>query len=211
MYMRKMQKKIRSLLYAGLGLVLCVFLCGGIGMTAQAEESKTYEGFTYAENEDGITITKYTGDKTELVIPGEINGKKVISIGEEAFRGCSELTSVTIPEGVTYIGWYAFYGCSELTSITIPEGVRWIGNEVFRGCSELTSITIPESVTSIGSYAFYGCSSLTSITIPEGVTSIGREAFGGCSELTSITIPEGVTSIDELAFVMQLLKQEAIH
>ena len=120
------QKKIRSLIYAGLGLILCVLLCGGIGMTAQAAETKTYEGFTYTENGSGITIYGYTGDKTELVIPGEIDGKKVTDIGMNAFYKYSSLTSVTIPESVTSIGFAAFWGCSGLTSVKIPEGVTSI-------------------------------------------------------------------------------------
>ena len=69
------QKKLKSLICAGLGLILCVLLCGVIGMTAQAEESKTYGDFTYEERTNGITITGYVGDKTEVVIPEEIAGK----------------------------------------------------------------------------------------------------------------------------------------
>ena len=80
----------------------------------------------------------------------------------------------------------SFKGCTSLTSITIPESVIVIGNEAFYGCSSLTSITIPDSATSIGSSAFYGCSSLTSITIPDGVTSIGYGAFEGSKSLTSV-------------------------
>ena len=182
------QKKIRSLIYAGLGLILCVLLCGGIGMTAQAAETKTYEGFTYTENGSGITIYGYTGDKTELVIPGEIDGKKVTDIGMNAFYKYSSLTSVTIPESVTSIGFAAFWGCSGLTSVIIPEGVTNIGVCAFLGCSGLTSVTIPESVTSIEGRAFSGCSGLTSITIPAGVTRIEETAFEGCSGLTSIVV-----------------------
>ena len=122
------------------------------------------------------------------------------SIGRYAFRGCSGLTSITLPESVESIGFWAFSGCSGLTSITIPESVKSIGWEAFRGCSGLTSITIPNSVTSIGAHAFYGCSGLTSITIPESVTSIEKSTFFGCSGLTSITIPESVTSIENSAF-----------
>ena len=224
------QKKIKSLIYAGLGLVLCVLLCGGIGMTAQAE-SDGY--FTYKENESGITITGYVGDETELVIPGKIDGKKVTDIGAHAFQNCSSLTSITIPAGVKSIEWCAFYGCSSLTSITIPVGVKSIEDFAFYGCDSLTSIivdkgnkyydsrdncnaiietksnkliygckktVIPKSVTSIGARAFENCSGLTSIIIPEGVTNIGYSAFWGCSGLTSITIPKSVTSIDMDAF-----------
>ncbi|MBR2589865.1 MAG: leucine-rich repeat domain-containing protein [Clostridia bacterium] len=134
------------------------------------------------------------------IIPNEINGLPVTSIGSSAFYGCSGLTSITIPDGVTSIGNDAFYGCSGLTSITIPDGVTSIGSSAFYGCSGLTSITIPDGVTSIESFAFSGCSGLTSITIPDGVTSIGNDAFSGCSGLTSITIPDGVTSIEGWAF-----------
>ena len=72
-------------------------------MTAQAAEIKTYEGFTYTENGSEITITGYTGDKTELVIPGEIDGKKVTDIGKKAYKEYSSITSVKIHEGVTKI------------------------------------------------------------------------------------------------------------
>ena len=98
------------------------------------------------------------------------------------------------------LGKYAFYGCSGLTSLTIPSGVTSISDLAFEGCSGLTSLTIPSSVTSIGWYAFSGCSGLTSLTIPSGVTSIGNQTFEGCSGLTSLTIPSGVTSIGYYAF-----------
>ena len=121
-------------------------------------------------------------------------------LGDYAFYGCSGLTSLTIPSGVTSIGWHAFEGCSGLTSLTIPSSVTSIGGEAFNGCSGLTSLTIPSGVTSIGYSAFSGCSGLTSLTLPSGVTSIGSEAFSGCSGLTSLTLPSGVTSIGYSAF-----------
>ena len=121
-------------------------------------------------------------------------------LGDWAFYGCSGLTSLTIPSGVTSIGDKAFRGCSRLTSLTIPSGVTSIGDWAFSGCSGLTSLPIPSSVTSIGNYAFYGCSGLTSLTLPSGVTSIGNYTFYGCRGLTSMTIPSGVTSIGNDAF-----------
>ena len=121
-------------------------------------------------------------------------------LGDGAFSGCSGLTSLTIPSGVTSIGNYAFKGCSGLTSLTIPSSVTSIGESAFRGCSGLTSLTIPSGVTEISDRTFEGCSGLTSLTIPSGVTSIGDKAFYGCSGLTSLTIPSGVTSIRDYAF-----------
>ena len=132
---------------------------------------------------------------TSLTIPSGVT-----SIGKSAFSGCSGLTSLTLPSSVTSIGGDAFYGCSGLTSLTIPSGVTSIGEEAFGGCSGLTSLTIPSGVTSIGNYAFKGCSGLTSLTIPSSVTSIGESAFRGCSGLTSLTIPSGVTEISDRTF-----------
>ena len=119
----------------------------------------------------------------------------VKSISAGAFRDCTNLTSITIPNSVTSIGAYAFYGCTSLTSIMIPTSVTSIEPDVF-AYSGLTSITIPNSVTSIGEYAFERCTNLTSITISNSVTSIEYGAFEGCTSLTSINVGSGNTKYD---------------
>ena len=116
---------------------------------------------------------------------GDQNGSND-ELGYSVFKGCSVLTSVTIPSSVTSIGGSAFEGCSGLTSLTIPSSVTSIGGSAFKGCSGLTSLIIPSSVTSIGSYVFENCSGLTSITIPSSVTEIGGAAFKGCGSLVNL-------------------------
>ena len=118
-----------------------------------------------------------------IAIPSSLGGYPVTTINSSAFKGCSGLTSVTIPNSVTSIGDSAFYGCSGLTSVTIPDGVTSIGDYAFYGCSGLTSVTIPDGVTSICDYAFSGCSGLTSVAIPNSVKRIASYAFSNCEAL----------------------------
>ena len=129
---------------------------------------------------------------TTAIIPSSVTYNSmtysVTSIGRSAFRNCTGLTSVTIPNSVTSIEINAFSNCSGLTSVTIPNSVTSIGNTAFSNCSGLTSVTIPNSVTSIGIYVFDNCTGLTSIEIPNSVTSIGGGAFYGCSGLTSLKL-----------------------
>ena len=167
----------------------------------EAQNATAAKDFGYYEDVDGtITITKYYGSDTEVVIPETIDGKSVTSIGATAFSMCRSLTSIGIPSSVTSIGEYTFSGCSGLTSIGLPSGVTSIGDGAFSECSGLTSIELPSGVTSIEEQTFKKCSSLTSIEIPSSVTSIGAGAFEECSSLTSIEIPPSVTSIGYSAF-----------
>ena len=146
----------------------------------------TFRGIFPSEEDE------YTGS---VVIPSAVNYNgvtySVTSIGDEAFFGCTGLTSIVIPNSVTSIGECAFLGCTGLTSIDIPNSVTSIGRQAFDGCTGLTSINIPNSETSIDEYAFVGCTGLTSIVIPNSVTDIGDGAFHGCTGLISIVVESG--------------------
>ena len=150
----------------------------------------------------------------DVVIPSsvEYNGTtySVTSIRNYAFKYCSGLTSVTIPNSVTSIGDGAFFDCSGLTSVTIPNSVTSIGNWAFSDCSGLTSVTIPNSVNSIGVSAFFDCSGLTSVTIPNSVTSIGESAFSNCSGLTSIDVASENTHYSSIDGVLYNYAQDTL-
>ena len=144
-----------------------------------------------------IGVTAFVGcsDLTSVTIPDSVT-----SIGESAFSNCENLTTAIIPDSVTSIGDRAFISCSDLTSVTIPDSVTSIGEGAFSGCKRLTTVTILGSLTSIGEAAFKECKSLTTVTISGSVTSIGAGAFTGCKNLTDVTIPDSVKSIGEGAF-----------
>ena len=114
-------------------------------------------------------------------------------LGMYAFKGCSGLTSLTLPSCVTSIGTAAFEGCSGLKSLTIPSCVTSIGREAFRGCSGLKSLTLPSSVTLIGEWAFDGCSGLTSIYVyPEKLPKLESNVFNGCdAKNCTVYVPKG--------------------
>ena len=119
-------------------------------------------------------------------------------IGNSAFNGCPNLTTVELGNGVTSVGDNAFSKCTALTSVNIGDGVTSIGKNAFNGCTALTNANIGSGA--IGESAFNGCTSLANVTLGNGVTSIGKNAFLRCTALTSISIGSGVTSIESGAF-----------
>lgn len=152
----------------------------------------------------GSTYSAYNEYRENISIPQEVTymgrTRKVTSIGNNAFRDCKYLKSVSIPDDVTNIGNYAFHMCSVLASLEIPNSVSNIGSSAFEGCQALSSINIPTSLTTIESSAFEYCINLTSLTIPSNIICIGPRAFHRCSGLTSVSISENVTSIEKAAF-----------
>ena len=187
-----------------------------ISLYAASSTDTKYEvegGYIYFDESTG-TITDCDESVTSAVIPSEINGVKVTSIGEYAFSDCSNLTSITIPEGVTHIGYEAFQNCSSLTKLIMPESVTDIDGNVkgssyaFENCDGLkTAGPIGSGCNyefgwkeKIPEFAFAG-SDIISADLSEGITSIGDYAFMDCDRLKSVTIPTGVSNIGSGAFM----------
>jgi len=167
--------------------------------TPQGTQYTSESDFKIRKASNMVQISGYTGSATVVNIPPTIQNIPVTSIGSNVFKDRTNLTGVTIPDGVTDIGVAAFSGCTNLTSIIIPDSVTMINEGAFRGCLKLTSISLPKKMTEIYVNVF-SQTGLTGVVIPNGVTGIGIGAFSNCANLTSVTIPNSVTNIDVLAF-----------
>ena len=122
--------------------------------------------FTFTTNNGALTITRYLGSATALVIPNATNGYPITGIANSAFLRASTLTNVLLPDGLVTIGDSAFYSCFGLVSINFPESLASIGSSAFNGC-KLTTVAIPGGVTNIGLQAFAGCSTLQELTVDD--------------------------------------------
>lgn len=183
-------------------------------LTVSVEE-RTGGDYTYKNLDDGtVEITGYIGEDTSLVIPGELDEKKVTGIGKYAFWNGSSLTDIAISEGVTYIAEGAFADCINLKSVIIPKSMLSIGESAFTGCKSLESVEIPENVQKIGNSPFYNCSSLKEICVNEKNSSYTSEQgvlfnkertvliqYPAGKETAVYTIPEGIAVIAQSAFV----------
>ena len=181
-----------------------------------AESVDAYKSATYWNNYASKIHTapmtvKYTDNSTKQFYnltsienntdPNKANAKEVFIgdsvniIGDSAFEGSHNLTSITLPTSLTQIGTYAFSGCWSLTDIVIPDNVTSIAYKAFYNCSSLTGITISRNVAKIDNSTFEGCDKLTSVVLPESVATINSGAFNGCSSLSSVTIQNSASKL----------------
>ena len=133
-----------------------------------------------------------TSFQGSFVIPNILSdyGYMVTEVGYKAFYNCTGMTSVSIPNTITFIDYSAFSGCTGLTSVVIPSSVTQMDWYTFWGCTNLKTVVLNNGLKTIGKRDFYNCTSLTSINIPSSVTSIGSKAFGYdySTKLTSVTV-----------------------
>ena len=185
-----------------------------MALCAVCAGAEAYGNFEYGVLDDGtVEITGYKGSEQKVDIPEKINKKSVTRIGNLAFKNCTKITSIAMPDSVVYIGRSAFYNCTSLKSITIPDGVKEIGYAAFSECAGLVSVKIPDNVTKIGDSAFINCANLTKIDVTAGnkyYSSANGVLFNkDKSEIicypagiknVGYSIPDGVTVIRDRAF-----------
>ena len=200
----------------GLALVLalvCVVLLG-VGVSAETvAEGVCGDDLTWVLDDAGVlTISgsgnfigfeyytdapwhPYANSVTTVYLPDSI-----VMLGQDAFRGCSNLTAINLPDKLIAIGDRTFFECHSLNEIVLPSNLKTIGNYAFAYCTSLASIALPDSVYRIGEGVFYMCTSLKSASLSHSLDAISREAFRGCHSLVSISIPSEISMIWSNAF-----------
>lgn len=188
-------------------VVLTIILLSGHVIADAKTSTKDFivkDKIIYQKKDTG-TLSVYGFKKgiTKANIVNSIKGMKVTTISWQAFRKCSTLKSVIVPDSVSVIGGDAFYGCKSLTSIKIPSGVRKIGGFAFASCKSLEGIMVPEQLKIIAEGVFEGCTSLVNIRIPQRISYISSDAFSGCKKLNCINVDKNnkiYSSVDGILF-----------
>lgn len=152
----------------------------------------------------------YIASSYESLTTLDISAVSNASLPTQAFASWTALETLHLPVNLTVIPYQMVYGCTNLSTISIPNYVQEFGNEAFSGCVKLHSIDFADgqNLLSIGQYAFYNCSTLVSVTVPEGVQTLGAYAFYNNASLVKIKLPSTLSVIGNYAFgnCQQLMK-----
>ena len=170
------------------------FIRSGAKWHYESNEGVSFQ-YQYQINSDGKTCTITQADPLiygTVEIPGKIDDYIVTAIGAEAFRDCSSLAQVILPNSVTKIERYAFFCCYALEKVIFPPKLKSIDESAFELCENLQSIEIPESVVEIGEKAFMGCESIKKVIVPSGVKKLEESAFECGDNLEEIVLPDAL-------------------
>lgn len=154
-----------------------------------APTDKRYFQFSQIRN-GGISIDKYIGNSSKVVIPNEIDGKPVTEIGAGAFWYNEKLKSVVFPESLRKIQKGAFEHCTSLENLEIPYGLTQISDSAFSYCANLRSLKLPDSVEKIDQWAFFNCDNLEEVYLPDSLSSLSDSAFSCCYGIEMVYISE---------------------
>lgn len=162
-----------------------------------------YDNIRYVLNNDNTyTVTGVINRNTAMVIiPKSINRRMVTQIDDYAFAGYRCIKSIHLPRSIRNIGVGAFKECTNLAQLYVPDGVEIINDYTFYDCNRLTKVRIPNTIKRIGYGAFGMCNSLVQIIIPDGVDYIEDFTFSCCHNLSSVRLPDSVINIGASAFI----------
>lgn len=187
----------RSILF---GVILfSPFICYGLTITNGSMVFEVVEP-------NVVSIKQIQNDIIGVSIPAEFDYEGVHYVvqyvGNSAFKDCSQIREVNLPNTIKRIEDFAFWGCIVLPNLHLEHctSLSYIGKGAFEDCISLSEITIPNSVETIGENAFIDCKSLISMHLPDGTRTINRSAFNGCSALREISLGNSLSAIEDFTF-----------
>lgn len=228
--------------------VISALETGTVVITASSADDGTKKAECKVEVVESTHVIRYRSYQNQPVTPSAYGGlgalvsntfdgewgelvfeKSIQYLGNDVFKGCSDLLEVVLPSSVGSVGDNTFSGCTSLSSIRLPEGLTSLGESAFYNCSAMVKIALPKSLKSVGSGAFARCGSLdsfesdqvsedrrclildgvlsafapaglTTYSIPSGIKGIAPSALKYCTKITDFTVPASVTSIGGYAF-----------
>lgn len=174
-------------------------------VTAELKLGRKKYSANLVKTEDGWSLDRISPSPSgSIVIPEEIDGRKIVSLGKLSFRDATELVTVKIPDSITNIqgqGFYgAFSGCAKLKKVTLSRNIKVIGSGTFADCGTLESVELPDSIEQLGSFVFVCCKSLRTIKMPKGLFAIEASLFEGCPSLVKVEFAEGLTTVCQDVF-----------
>ncbi len=186
-----------------LAIFAAISVLSGCGNSQKPSPATDFE---YQANENGvITIIKYIGERTDVVIPEKIDGMPVESISMNAFSGCVNVKSISFPDSITKIGDYAFRNCTSIESIDLPNELRELGSGAFMGCTSLKKISIPPNMNLM----YFDMSPLPVLDLEQVIFEEGREEIDGyaCFQTSKesnvkIVIPASVKKLSTSSFLI---------
>lgn len=174
------------------------------------------EAVLYSKDKTELVLFPAKNEHTYLDLPEELDTIRAnafcksevravsfpqkITIEDNAFYECKNLSEVYFYDEVVSIGGNAFYGCSHLEKVIFKKSLRVLGEGAFSRCMKLEYIILPSPLSELSENAFKSCYSLKGINLPDTLKRVGASAFENCFELRHILIPDGVTEIGEKAF-----------
>lgn len=157
-------------------------------------------GFELNASKHEAKLVSYTGDGGAIILPEYFQDYPVTVIGRNTFSGNEAITEVTFSDTNTTIEEYAFRNCTSLETVYIPESVVTIGDRAFANCTSLQTVTMLSDIVSMPTNMFSGCSSLHDLTLSETIVDFGYGCFNGCSSLTDLGFVSGGVMLDSYAF-----------
>lgn len=149
----------------------------------------------YQQNEIPYDAFRNCSSLTLIVLP-----ETLVSIDQYAFCNCTDLKTIVFFDSLFHIGVYAFLGCTSLTSVECPPLIGMIEAGAFMDCSSLSNITLPNSIEYIGRAAFKNCINLESVILPASLDCINERTFSSCSKLSKVLFPSNLSEIGDWAF-----------